>query len=89
MPLITAFRIGVMKRPVPIPTRNSDGSGSGLRALALATAGSLVILDGAFGIVSPIASRLTSFGVRRIMMAGVLVDPVGSFLHWSCAGQWR
>jgi hypothetical protein len=46
----------------------------------LATAGSLVILDGAFGIVSPIASRLTSFGVRRSMMAGVLVDPVGMLL---------
>jgi predicted MFS family arabinose efflux permease len=46
----------------------------------LATAGSLAILGGAFGIVSPIAGRLTSFGVRRIMMAGVLVDLVGMLL---------
>jgi hypothetical protein len=46
----------------------------------LATAGSLAILGGSFGIVSPIASRLTSFGVRRIMMAGVLVDLVGMLL---------
>jgi MFS family permease len=46
----------------------------------LATAASLAILGGAFGIVSPIASRLTSFGVRHIMMAGVLVDLVGMLL---------
>src|SRR5712675_1556108 len=46
----------------------------------LATAGSLAILGGAFGIVSPIAGRLTSFGVRRIMMAGVLLDLVGMLL---------
>ena len=46
----------------------------------LATAGSLAILGGAFGIVSPVAGRLTSFGVRRIMMAGVLVDLVGMLL---------
>jgi EmrB/QacA subfamily drug resistance transporter len=39
----------------------------------LATAGSLAILGGAFGIVSPIAGRLTSFGVRRIMMLLALV----------------
>ena len=38
------------------------------------------MLGGAFGIVSPIAGRLTSFGVRRIMMAGVLVDLVGMLL---------
>ncbi|SEC99064.1 MFS transporter [Bradyrhizobium erythrophlei] len=47
---------------------------------ALATAGSLAILGGAFGIVSPIAGRLASFGVRRIMMAGVIVDLVGMLL---------
>jgi len=46
----------------------------------LATAGSLAILGGAFGIVSAIAGRLASFGVRRIMMAGVLVDLVGMLL---------
>ena len=46
----------------------------------LATAGSLAMLGGAFGIVSPIAGRLASFGVRRIMMAGVLVDLVGMLL---------
>jgi EmrB/QacA subfamily drug resistance transporter len=46
----------------------------------LATAGSLAILGGAFGIVSPIASRLASFGVRRIMMSGVLVDLAGMLL---------
>jgi EmrB/QacA subfamily drug resistance transporter len=46
----------------------------------LATAASLAILGGAFGIVSPIAGRLASFGVRRIMMAGVLVDLVGMLL---------
>jgi EmrB/QacA subfamily drug resistance transporter len=46
----------------------------------LATAASLAILGGAFGIVSPIASRLASFRVRRIMMAGVLVDLVGMLL---------
>src|SRR5260370_42360201 len=46
----------------------------------LATAGSLAMLGGAFGIVSPIAGRLASFGVRRIMMAGVLVALVGMLL---------
>jgi EmrB/QacA subfamily drug resistance transporter len=46
----------------------------------LATAGSLAILGGAFGIVSPIAGRLTSFGVRPVMMAGVLVDLIGMLL---------
>lgn len=46
----------------------------------LATAASLAILGGAFGIVSPIAGRLASFGVRRITMAGVLVDLVGTLL---------
>jgi MFS family permease len=46
----------------------------------LATAGSLAILGGAFGIVSPIAGRLTPFGVRRVIMAGVLVDLVGMLL---------
>jgi len=46
----------------------------------LATAASLAILGGAFGIVSPIGGRLASFGVRRIMMAGVLVDLVGMLL---------
>ena len=46
----------------------------------LATAGSLAILGGAFGIVSAIVGRLASFGVRRIMMAGVLVDLVGMLL---------
>jgi len=46
----------------------------------LATAASLAMLGGAFGIVSPIAGRLASFGVRRIMMAGVLVDLVGMLL---------
>jgi EmrB/QacA subfamily drug resistance transporter len=46
----------------------------------LATAANLAILGGAFGIVSLFASRLTSFGVRRIMMAGVLVDLVGMLL---------
>ena len=46
----------------------------------LATAGSLAILGGAFAFVSPIASRLASFGVRRIMMAGVLVDLAGMLL---------
>jgi EmrB/QacA subfamily drug resistance transporter len=46
----------------------------------LSTAASLAMLGGAFGIVSPIASRLASFGVRRIMMAGVLVDLVGMLL---------
>src|SRR5258705_12266106 len=43
----------------------------------LATAGGLAILGGAFGIVLPGAGRLTSFGGRRIMMAGVLVGFVG------------
>jgi EmrB/QacA subfamily drug resistance transporter len=43
----------------------------------LVTAASLAILGGAFGIVSLIAGRLASFGPRRIMMAGVLVDLIG------------
>jgi EmrB/QacA subfamily drug resistance transporter len=46
----------------------------------LAAAASLAILGAAFGIVSPIASRLASFGVRRIMMAGVLVGLTGMLL---------
>jgi MFS family permease len=53
---------------------------AGVRHSPLATAASLAILGGAFGIVSPIAGRLASFGVRRIMMAGVLVDLVGMLL---------
>jgi EmrB/QacA subfamily drug resistance transporter len=46
----------------------------------LSTAARLAILGGAFGMVSPFAGRLASFGVRRIMMAGVLVDLVGMLL---------
>jgi EmrB/QacA subfamily drug resistance transporter len=46
----------------------------------LTTAANLAILGAAFGIVSPIASRLVPFGVRRIMMAGVLVDLTGMLL---------
>jgi MFS family permease len=46
----------------------------------LAAAANLAILGGAFGIVSPIAGRLARFGVRRIMMTGVLVDLVGMLL---------
>jgi predicted MFS family arabinose efflux permease len=46
----------------------------------LVTAASLAILGGAFGIVSLIAGRLASFGLHRIMMAGVLVDLIGMLL---------
>ncbi|MEH2486444.1 MFS transporter [Bradyrhizobium sp. AZCC 2230] len=53
---------------------------TGYGYLPLATAASLAMLGGAFGIVSPIASRLAAFGARRIMMAGVLVDLAGMLL---------
>src|SRR5882672_2878969 len=74
MPFIASFTLG----PVSFSYVLLMQTGYGYSPLA--TAGSLAILGGAFGIVSPIAGRLTSFGVRRIMMAGVLVDLVGMLL---------